>query len=1243
MNTNNVKKYAPKARKAFIEAMSKQAAKYGITKKRIEPAEQKGDLVLIGDRPFPASVIKPRERLVKRIEQQGFDQVMEHVAYSWFNRLCAIRYMERKGFLDHGRRVLSAADDAQGSANVAGGRTPGATGSAGVSQILEECLDVELPGLDQAKVRELKLDGTKDEELYRELLLAQCHALHQAMPFLFEAVADESELLLPENLTKTDSLIRDLVASVPDEDWDHIEIIGWLYQFYISEKKDQVIGKVVKSEDIPAATQLFTPNWIVQYLVQNSAGRQWLQTYPDSPLREKMPYYIEPAEQTPEVHAQLAEITPSEIAPESIKVLDPAAGSGHILVEAYKVLKAIYEERGYRTRDIPQLILENNLFGLDIDDRAGQLAGFALMMLAREDDRRIFSRNIRLNVLSLQESINVNLPSLWQSLNLTGEWGRGSSQGLFDEDQQDLSTFSADNRYQLLQRTLERFKQAKTFGSLIEVPHDDCEELKELFVTLRELDSSGDSMQKAAAGQLLPYVHQAFLLAQKYDAVVANPPYMGSKYQSADVKKELKARFSGYEKDLFSAFIIRNLQLAKDHGQLGFMTPFVWMFISSYEQLRSKLIDDEIISTLIQLEYSGFDGATVPICTFTLTKGHVPDYTGSYIRLSDFRGAANQGPKTLEAIANPECGWFYEAKPDDFKKIPGSPVAYWLPQSALDAFSKSEEIKSYCAAAVGLQTGSNEIFVRRWYEVDYRKIGFKLTSCAEAELSGLKWFPYNKGGEYRKWYGNRDFVVNWEGNGQQIKNFFDENGKLRSRPQNTDCYFRSSISWSDITSGQVSFRYFESGFIYDVTGMSAQTDDSAQLKQALALCNSKVVNWVVRSLNPTLHFQIGNYHSLPFNKNVIEKVDVSLVDRCIEISKKDDCFFETSFEFERTPILDHKNGLILDSYKNFLEACKSNIEELASLESKNNAEIIQGYGLSEELGHQVEYKDVTLKTNPTHVYGLTLASQEANNQFKADVIANFVSYSVGCMMGRYSLDIDGLVYAHSGNKGFDKLVAEGAYKTFPVDDDGIIPLSDQEWFPDDATNRFRDFVKVVWGEEHLHENLEFVAESLCLHAIKPKKSESSMDTIRRYLSTQFYKDHLKTYKKRPIYWLFSSGKQKAFECLVYLHRYNEGTLARMRTEYVIPLTAKMAAYAQKLENDKEASGSAAEVKRLEKEIAQLHKQQAELSEFDEKLRHYADQRISLNLDDGVKVNYGKFGDLLAEVKAITGEAPEENL
>tara|TARA_Y100000296_G_scaffold39638_1_gene45734 strand:+ start:186 stop:3830 length:3645 start_codon:yes stop_codon:yes gene_type:complete len=1211
MNTNNVKKYAPKARKAFIEAMSKQAAKYGITKKKIEPAEQKGDLVLIGDRPFPASVIKPRERLVKRIEQQGFDQVMEHVAYSWFNRLCAIRYMERKGFLDHGRRVLSAAD-----------------GSAGVPQILEECLDVELPGLDQAKVRDLKLDGTKDEELYRELLLAQCHALHQAMPFLFEAVADESELLLPENLTKTDSLIRDLVASVPDEDWDHIEIIGWLYQFYISEKKDQVMGEVVKNEDIPAATQLFTPNWIVQYLVQNSVGRQWLQTYPDSPLKEKMPYYIEPAEQTLEVQAQLAAITPSDIAPESIKVLDPACGSGHILVEAYKVLKAIYEERGYRTRDIPQLILENNLFGLDIDDRAGQLAGFSLMMLAREDDRRIFSRSaaaggkLRLNVLSLQENANVNLPSLWRSLNLTGEWQSGTSQGLFEEEQQNLSAFEADSRYKLLQKTLERFKQAKTFGSLIDVPHEDYEGLKELFVTLRELDSSGDSMQKAAASQLLPYVHQAVLLSQKYEAVVANPPYMGSKYQSPDVKKELKARFSGYEKDLFSAFIIRNLQLAKDHGQLGFMTPFVWMFISSYEQLRSKLIDDEIISTLIQLEYSGFDGATVPICTFTLEKGRVPDYTGSYIRLSDFRGAANQGPKTLEAIANPECGWFYEAKPDDFKKIPGSPIAYWASDSILRSFESGKLLGSLGKLGKGSDTGKNDLFIRSWAEVNLAKIDFEMRSDKEHQAS-KKFYPTHKAGGYRKWFGFNDWVVDWGHDGAAIKAY--GRGNIRNRKY----YYQRCISWGKITSAEFSVRFVPDGSIADDAAPSAFLRGVEH--QSLEFLNSKITAVLLKVLSPTLNFQVGDISRLPLVRSSSE---TGIAADCIRVAMSDWDAYERSYDFQSIPILtasSEPTSTLESSYTTWVTQNRATIAEMKRLEEENNRLFIDAYGLADELTPDVPIEQITLTVNPAYRYGDKLTEEEQWTRFREDTMQELISYAIGCMMGRYSLDAPGLIYAHSGNEGFDL----SKYTTFPADDDGIIPLTNIEWFDDDACNRVVEFISKAWDAAQLEENLAFLAENLA-----PKKNESSRDTIRNYLSNRFFKDHLQTYKKRPIYWLFSSGKQKAFECLVYLHRYNEGTLARMRTEYVIPLTAKMAAYAQKLENDKEASGSAAEVKRLEKEIAQLHKQQAELSEFDEKLRHYADQRISLDLDDGVKANYGKFGDLLAEVKAITGEAPE---
>ncbi|WP_417547003.1 BREX-1 system adenine-specific DNA-methyltransferase PglX [Marinobacter segnicrescens] len=588
MNTANIKKYAPKARNNFIAAVTKQAARYGITAKGTEPMEQRGDIALIGEKAFPKAIAPARKALERMVEQMGFAQAMEQAAYSWFNRLCAIRYMEIHDFLDHGRRVLSTAN-----------------GDAGTPQILDDCLDISLPGLDPQQVAELKLDGNKDEELYRELLLAQCHALHEAMPFLFEAVDDATELLLPDNLTKTDSLIRELVSAIPEDDWQDVEIIGWLYQFYISEKKDQVIGKVVKSEDIPAATQLFTPNWIVQYLVQNSVGRQWLQTYPDSPLRNQMPYFIEPGEQPPEVQAQLDETLPDAIDPESIKVLDPACGSGHILVEAYKILKAIYEERGYRSRDIPQQILKHNLFGLDIDDRAGQLAGFALMMLAREDDRRLFSRvaegDVTLNVLSLKETSHLDLPQLWQDLNLSGDWQQGSSQSLFESEQADLSSASADERYQLLQRTLERFEGAKTFGSLIEVPEEDAAPLRTLVDELEQLARTGDVMQKPAAETLLRYIQQAWILAQRYDSVIANPPYMGGKGMNARLKDFAKKSYPDSKSDLFAIFIERGFELLQPYGFNAMVTMQSWMFLSSYEKLRLKILKESSIECMVHM------------------------------------------------------------------------------------------------------------------------------------------------------------------------------------------------------------------------------------------------------------------------------------------------------------------------------------------------------------------------------------------------------------------------------------------------------------------------------------------------------------------------------------------------------------------------------------------------------------------------------------------------------------------
>lgn len=1158
MNTSNIKKYAPQARNDFIAAMRKQAAKYGITADSILPAEQKGDLLLIGDQVFPLSVMKSREKLIKRIQTSSFEQTIDYIAYSWFNRLCAIRYMECKGLLDHGRRVLSSAD-----------------GSAGLPQILEECLDIDLPGLDASRVAELKLDGNKDEELYRELLLAQCHALNQVMPLLFEQVSDESELLLPDNLTKTDSLIRDLVSSIPEEDWSDVQIIGWLYQFYISEKKDQVIGKVVKSEDIPAATQLFTPNWIVKYLVQNSVGRLWLLAQPDSTLASEWEYYIQPAEQTDEVNAQLKQLIDVRISedgdtlnPESITVLDPACGSGHILVEAYDCLKAIYLERGYRRRDIPRLILENNLYGIDIDTRAAQLASFALLMKAREDDRRLFSNPPKLNIIALQDSQPERLDALSQDLANTG-------------------IAQAD-----LKELLELFEHSSTFGSLIQVPATFSQKLPELESKLNTALESGDIFAQQSAHELLPLVKQAKLLAKQYDAVIANPPYMGNKYLNLNLKTYLKKNYQGYEKDLFSAFMIRDLQLTKESGQLGFMSPFVWMFISSYENLRAHFIDHATITSLIQLEYSGFDGATVPICTFTLAKSHISNFMGSYIRLSDFRGSENQAPKTLEAIKNPKCGWFYNTKPDDFKKIPGSPVAYWVSNKFFTLFDDFRSVSNFSFSSEGIKTGNNERFLRFWHEVSFIESG-------SYNNENIKWVFHHKGGEFKKWYGNHEYVIYWENDGQLVKSM------PNSGIQGQKAFDHDAVVWSDITSSGFSARLKPKYFLFDSASPLGLTLEPKFQSGLLRYLNSKIVSELALILNPTLHFKVGNFRSLPFNPVELD------ADNFIALAKENWDSYEISWDFTQNPIIRTQGPNLEQAFNTWQQQNADAVAEMKRLEEENNKLFIDAYGLQDELTPDVPDAQITL----------TRADREKDSQ-------RLVSYALGCMMGRYSLDEPGLIYAHAGNQEFDA----SRYQAFQADADGIIPLTEMHWFEDDATHRIQEFLAAVWGKDTLEANMLWLAESL-----DKKASETAEDTIRRYLASKFYKDHMQTYKKRPIYWLFSSGKQGAFQALVYLHRYNESTLARMRTEYVMPLISKMAAMVNSLQSEIENSDSAAEIKRKEKELQNLHKQQAELSSFEEKLRHYADQRISLDLDDGVKVNYGKFGDLLAEVKAVTGE------
>jgi len=1210
MNRSNLKTYAPQARRDFIQAVTDRATHFGLTAKKIEPMTEQGEVVLIGGRPFPKSVGAKRKKLEARIQKLGFGQTMEAMAYTWFNRLVAIRFMELHGYLEHGFRVLSHPE---------GHPQP---------EILEHAQHVDLPGLDQKKVVELKLDGTKEEELYRLLLIAQCNALHKALPFLFESIDDETELLLPDRLLHSDSLIRNLVNEIPEEDWREVEIIGWLYQFYISERKDEVIGKVVASEDIPAATQLFTPNWIVKYLVQNTLGRQWLATYPNSPLKGQMKYYIEPAEQTPEVQEQLKAITPTSLNPEELTLLDPACGSGHILVEAYDMFKAIYEEQGRRPKDIPALILTKNLFGLEIDDRAAQLAAFALMMKARADDRRIFDSEAKPNIVAIQDSRGLDAAAITHALNSPINKEDVPKESLFEEiDEKKRGLFSKTALAEKghvsqadISALLELFESGKTFGSLIQIPPKLAAKLPEIENRLNDVLKIGD-LTHASAHVLRPLLQQARLLARQYDAVVANPPYLHSKNMSAVLKEFSGRHFKDTNTDLFEMFIIRWLRSTPQPNRISVVCPFTWMFLSSFEQTRSFVLQHSYIESLIQLEYNAFEPACVPVCTFTLSTSKNSTRRGEFIRLSEFPTPEQQPIRTQEAIANPACGWRYTASTEDFRRIPGTVMAYWLTCDEFRLFERFSPLSEHAAPRQGLITGNNDRFLRLWFEVSLHNSAVCPLATTPDERNSKRWFPYQKGGPYRKWYGNHYFVVDWENDGYSIRNFVDDRGKTKSRPQNIAYFFRTGATWSSLTSGSFAFRHVPNGFIFDAKGPMCFPNDLRDLYATIAIGNVLVTNRLLTALAPTLDYSQGPVGNIPWIISSSTDLDED-VTQAIALAKEDWDESETSWDFCRLPLLNQGvvSPAVADSVQRWKSAAEVRKNTLLNIERSINDRVYGNCGVPTDGHASLSLDDITLL-----------------DVTEDDAIRKLLSYACGCMMGRYSLDKPGLIYAHSGNQGFDL----SQYKTFPADDDGILPLTEFGWFDDDVAHRFEKFLATAWPAEQLDENLQFVADSL-----GPKKGESPRETIRRYFATGFYKDHMQQYKgpkhpSRPIYWLFSSGKLRGFQALVYLHRYNEGTLARMRTEYVIPLLGKMTARINHLTDDIAAATSSQHRKRLETEKATVTKQFAEVQAFDEKLRHCADQRIKLDLDDGVKVNYGKFSDLLAEVKTVTGGATDE--
>ena len=1172
MNSTQLKSYAPHARKDFIAAVTAQAARLGITATDIAPAQLQGDVLLVGGQAYPRSMQEPRKRLVERVQTRGFAVTMEAVAYTWFNRFMAIRYMELHGYLEHGYRVLSG-----------GGTRP---------EILDHATDVDLPGLDPAKVVELKLDGTKDEELYRLLLKAQCNALHAAMPFLFEHIGGETELLLPANLLHTDSLIRRLVESIDEELWQEIEIIGWLYQFYISEKKDQVIGKVVKSEDIPAATQLFTPNWIVKYMVQNSLGAQWLATYPQSPLKARMEYYIEPAEQTPEVQAQLDAITPGSLNPEELTLIDPACGSGHILVEAYDLFKAIYLERGYRLRDVPRLILEKNLFGLDIDERAAQMAGFALMMKGRADDRRVFERGVKLNVMALVDSAGFDAERLAKGVEL-GDYG------LEPGDLTELKRL---------------FEHATTFGSLIQVP----EGLAAKLPALKHFSevTSQDLFMSDALKRLGPLVQQAELLAARYDAVVANPPYMGGGGMNTLVKTFAKDHFPDAKSDLFACFIERAFTLAMDGGHNAMVTMQSWMFLSSFEKMRKRILREKTICTMAHLgarAFGSISGEVVQTTSFILRNNASKAFKPVFFRLLD--GGEEE---KRSALASGEHRYDTTAH-DKFKMIPGNPVAYWAANAVYLAFA-GKMFANFVTSEGYVLTGNNGKYLRFLWEIDASTVGI-----------ASNWRQHPRGGDFRKWYGNVLEAVAWsEGARAHYRN--DPVGRIPV-PAFWDI---DGLCWSEITVSQPSFRVLAPQEIANKKSPAIYPKPGVDSVSTLGFLNSSVSRLLLSFLNPTLGFGPGDVLRLPVLSSEHSKVTASTTARhCVALARTDWDAYERSWDFQSLHILmasSEPAPSLKSSYTAWITQNKGTIAEMKRLEEENNRLFIDAYGLADELTPDVPLSQITLTVNPAYRYGGKLTEEEQWTRFRQDTMQELVSYAIGCMMGRYSLDEPGLIYAHSGNEGFDP----DRYIKFPADDDGIVPITDTDWFDDDAANRLFEFIEVAWDKGRLEDNLTFLADNL-----SPRAGESSRDTIRRYMCDSFFGDHLQTYKKRPIYWLFTSGKQKAFQGLVYLHRYNEGTLARMRSEYVIPLQGKMAARIEKLSGDIQAATSPAHQKRLGKEREKLKKQQVELLAFDEKLRHYADKRVTLDLDDGVKVNYGKFGDLLAEVTKVHGKKPED--
>ena len=1159
-----LKKFAIESRSDLMNRMSKEINKLYYNEDF--DINKQGELyILTNDKNHTLKLTEDeynkRELLIKRINELSYEQVVEESAYTWFNRIIAIRYMEIHDYLpltkdnrSIGIRVLSSKDN-----------TP----------------DPEILKFSILNSNELdinfnleKYNSLSEENRYTYILSLICKKLGKVIPQVFDGITDYIDILIPDNFLSDSGFITKLIKEVPEENFNDVEVIGWLYQYYNQTEKDRVISakKSYKKNEIPYATQLFTPDWIVKYMVENSLGRYYVEHNNDKDIINNWKYFI---------NDNLI-INNNRINPKEITFIDPCCGSGHILIYAFEVLYQIYLNSGYNKNDIPELILKNNLYGLDIDDRAGQLAILSVLLKAREYDKNIFNKEIvrNLNIMSIQESNTIDKSSLYF---------------LNNEELKNKLTY-----------VINTFENAKEIGSLLLV---DAYDYLSLINRIREDNNLFNSSMMDKLESLLKV---AYILQKKYDVVVTNPPYMNNSVMSIILKTYIQKNYSDVKSDMFSSFILRNSKFGTNESYLGFMTPYVWMFISSYEKLREYIINNLNISSLIQLEYSALEEATVPICTFVL-KNQNSDTNGSYFKLTNYKGGMKIQERKFLEINNNKLNGYYLKEQNEFLKIPGCPIAYWISKRYIKIFEQNERLANKANVKQGLATGDNNRFLREWYEVNIHNTLLNPKSIEESKISNVKWFPYNKGGEFRKWYGNNDFVVDWKDDGKTIKNLRDFNGNLKSRPQNTNFYFNESITWSKISSSSISFRYKPFGHIFDVAGTSIFSNKE-NLIYLLGLCNSKVILSILNATSPTLNFEVGQISSLPIKYENNEEIK-KIVNSNIDISKEDWDSFETSWDFITHPLIEYKSGagygedltkwnyLIKDSFNSWKDNCEEKFKLLKHNEEELNRIFIDIYGLQDELTPEVEDKDVTIR--------------------KADKlrdIKSFISYAVGCMFGRYSLDEEGLIYAGGD---FDS----SKYKTFKADEDNIIPITDQTYFKDDIVEKFKEFLKVTFGDQTLNENMDYIAKVL-----GNKIGESSEDTIRRYFVNDFFNDHVKIYQKRPIYWLLDSGKKSGFKALIYMHRYNENLIPKARLDYLHKVQSVYEKRKLELENILNEDLSLIEKKNIQKELVDLNAKLAEIKVFDEKISHIANQRINIDLDDGVKVNYEKFSDILAKIK-----------